>query len=78
MTVDLPALHFMDPAHAAYAMSELMKPKLVIPMHYGTFDLLKGTPEEFNTALSYYQQRLLRKDRKVKTRVMTPGESISL
>ncbi len=37
--------HFtMGPLEAAYAI-ELLKPKTVIPMHYGTFPVLKGTPD---------------------------------
>jgi L-ascorbate metabolism protein UlaG (beta-lactamase superfamily) len=44
--------HFtLDPADAAYAIRELLKPRAVIPMHYGTFSLLKGTPEQFTAAL---------------------------
>jgi L-ascorbate metabolism protein UlaG (beta-lactamase superfamily) len=44
--------HFtMDPKGAAWAMSELVKPKQVIPIHYGTFPPLKGTPAEFKAAL---------------------------
>ncbi len=43
--------HFtMGPKEAAYATS-LIKPKYVIPMHYGTFPVLKGTPEEFRRYL---------------------------
>lgn len=39
--------HFtMDPAHAAYAVRNMIKPKTVIPMHYATFPPLKGTPEQ--------------------------------
>jgi L-ascorbate metabolism protein UlaG (beta-lactamase superfamily) len=38
--------HFtMSPREAAYAC-KLLKPKTVIPMHFGTFPLLKGTPSE--------------------------------
>lgn len=38
--------HFtMSPAEAALAC-RLLKPKKVIPMHYGTFPLLAGRPEE--------------------------------
>jgi len=37
----------MDPADAAYATRELIKPKFAIPMHYGVNPLAKGTPEEF-------------------------------
>ena len=44
--------HFvMDPQDAAYATKEWLKPKFVIPMHYGTFPMLKGTPQEYMTAL---------------------------
>jgi L-ascorbate metabolism protein UlaG (beta-lactamase superfamily) len=44
--------HFvMDPQDAAYATKEWLKPKFVIPMHYGTFPVLKGTPQEYLAAL---------------------------
>jgi L-ascorbate metabolism protein UlaG (beta-lactamase superfamily) len=44
--------HFvMDPKDAAYATREWLKPKFVIPMHYGTFPVLKGTPQEYVAAL---------------------------
>ena len=44
--------HFvMDPKDAAYATKEWLKPKFVIPMHYGTFPVLKGTPQEYIAAL---------------------------
>ena len=44
--------HFvMDPKDAAYATREWLKPKFVIPMHYGTFPVLKGTPQEYMAAL---------------------------
>jgi L-ascorbate metabolism protein UlaG (beta-lactamase superfamily) len=36
----------MGPREAAYAC-ELLRPKSVIPMHFGTFPLLTGTPAEF-------------------------------
>lgn len=39
--------HFtMDPLQAAYAV-KLIKPKVAIPMHYGTFPVLYGRPEDF-------------------------------
>ena len=39
--------HFtMDPVEAAYA-TEMINPKVVIPMHYKTFPVLYGSPEEF-------------------------------
>jgi L-ascorbate metabolism protein UlaG (beta-lactamase superfamily) len=44
--------HFvMDPLDAAYATKEWLKPKFVIPMHYGTTPVLKGTPQEYVAAL---------------------------
>ncbi len=44
--------HFtMDPEHAAYAVRELIKPKQVIPMHYGTYPVINRTPAEFKAAL---------------------------
>jgi L-ascorbate metabolism protein UlaG (beta-lactamase superfamily) len=63
--------HFtMGPARAAQAVN-LVKPRTVIPMHYGTFPVLTGTPEAFNREL---------KKRKVKARlrVMKAGETIAL
>ena len=59
--------HFtMDPKHAAYAVKNLLKSKNVIPMHYGTFPPLKGTPEEFKAALGDFPGSLI---------VMQPGDS---
>src|SRR6267142_1614608 len=44
--------HFvMDPVDAAYATKEWLKPKFAIPIHYGTFPVLKGTPQEYMAAL---------------------------
>lgn len=40
----------MGPDRAAVAV-ELVKPALVIPMHFGTFGALTGTPEAFEQAL---------------------------
>lgn len=40
----------MDPAGAALAV-QLVKPRHVIPMHFGTFGLLAGTPAQFRAAL---------------------------
>ncbi len=59
--------HFtMDPVHAAYAVKTYFnKVRKVIPMHYGTFGLLKGTPEEFKKELAGYSGELV---------VMQPGD----
>jgi L-ascorbate metabolism protein UlaG (beta-lactamase superfamily) len=43
--------HFvMSPKDAAVA-TEMIKPKFAIPIHYGTFPMLKGTPQEYIQAL---------------------------
>lgn len=44
--------HFgMDPVQAAYAVRELVRPKQVIPIHYGTYPVINRTPAEFKAAL---------------------------
>jgi L-ascorbate metabolism protein UlaG (beta-lactamase superfamily) len=44
--------HFvMDPRDAAYATREMLKPKFAIPIHYGTFPVLRGTPQEYQSFL---------------------------
>ncbi len=56
--------HFtMDPAGAALAAS-LVKPKVVVPMHFATFPVLTGTPQQLEKALKG----------KAKVRVMEPGK----
>lgn len=44
--------HFvMSPQDAALATRDMIKPKFAIPIHYGTFPILKGTPAEYQSAL---------------------------
>ena len=44
--------HFtMSPREAAYAC-KLLQPKTVVPMHFGTFPLLTGTPDQLRKLLS--------------------------
>ncbi|MGV7224317.1 MAG: metal-dependent hydrolase [Nitrospinales bacterium] len=44
--------HFnMDPEGAAYAVRELIRPKQVIPIHYGTYPIINRTPAELKAAL---------------------------
>ena len=57
----------MGPKEAAYAV-DLLNPKMVTPIHFGTFPILKGTPKEFESHLK----------NKKKLKVIAPGESISL
>ncbi len=55
----------MGPLEAAYAC-KLIKPKYVIPMHYATFPILTGTPEEF--------KNLLDPSLSIEVIVLKPGE----
>ncbi len=56
----------MDPARAALAV-QWVNPTHVIPMHFGTFSLLAGTPDQFRAALA--KRRIA--DKLI---VMKPGE----
>ncbi|MFZ4479049.1 MAG: metal-dependent hydrolase [Rhodoferax sp.] len=49
----------MDPSDAAFAIREWIKPKAVIPMHYGTNPLNKGTPAQFIQALGVSATKVL-------------------
>jgi L-ascorbate metabolism protein UlaG (beta-lactamase superfamily) len=57
----------MGPADAAYAVRQWLKVKTVIPMHYGTNQLAKGTAAEFVQALGASSSEV---------RVLKPGEKI--
>jgi L-ascorbate metabolism protein UlaG (beta-lactamase superfamily) len=62
--------HFvMDPQDAAFAVREWLKPKFALPMHYGTFPMLKGTPEEFTRALGSTSTKVIS---------LQPGEKTTL
>lgn len=43
--------YVMDPKDAAFATKEWIKPKMALPMHYGTNPYLVGTPAEYKAAL---------------------------
>jgi L-ascorbate metabolism protein UlaG (beta-lactamase superfamily) len=63
--------HFtMGPARAAEAV-KLVKPRQVIPMHYGTFPALTGTPDAF-------ERELKRCSVNTQLRIMKVGETIEL
>jgi L-ascorbate metabolism protein UlaG (beta-lactamase superfamily) len=63
--------HFtMDPTGAALA-AKLLKVKTVIPMHFGTFPALAGTPEQLASALKKGHVS-------AKVQAMTPGQTIQL
>ncbi|MDD2501789.1 MAG: metal-dependent hydrolase [Geobacter sp.] len=54
----------MGPIKAAQAV-EMIRPKKAIPMHFGTFPALTGTPEEFKKALRRYGLEFLMHQMKV-------------
>src|SRR2546429_65406 len=61
--------HFvMSPQDAAVATRDFIKPKVAIPIHYGTIPQLKGTPEEYIQALG---------PTSVKVHVMQPGDKLT-
>ena len=49
----------MGPSDAAFATKEWLKPKVVIPMHYGTNPLAKGTVVEYLQALGSNATKVL-------------------
>lgn len=58
--------HFvMSPKDAAYATKEMLKPKMALPVHYGTNPFLRGTPAEYKAALGQTSTEVLE---------MTPGD----
>lgn len=59
----------MDPKQAAMAVS-LIKPKMVLPMHYGTWPPIEQDPKEFET--------LVKKSSKAKVVILKPGESVEV
>jgi L-ascorbate metabolism protein UlaG (beta-lactamase superfamily) len=60
--------HFtMDPREATYA-AKLLGSKYIIPMHYGTFPVLTGTPEEY--------LKLMKEVPQAKVLVLRPGETV--
>ena len=58
--------HFtMDPEGAAYATRKFLKPKTVVPIHYGTYPVINRSPAEFISAMG---------DSSIGIVVMEPGE----
>jgi L-ascorbate metabolism protein UlaG (beta-lactamase superfamily) len=57
----------MDPERAAFALREYIRPKQVIPMHYGTFPAVNRTPAELKAALG---------DTPIKVLDMKPGDTL--
>ena len=57
----------MGPREAAYAC-KLLQPKAVIPMHFNTFPLLTGTPQDLDSRI---------KNMGIELQTLRPGETIS-
>ena len=57
----------MNPVDAAMATRDLIKPKMALPIHYGTTPQLSGTPQEFINALG---------SAPVKVLAIQPGEAL--
>lgn len=49
----------VGPKEAAYATREWLKPRVAIPMHYGTNPLNQGTPQQYRDALGQTTTRVL-------------------
>ena len=64
--VPIGGYYTMGPKEAALAV-RLLKPKMVLPLHYGTFPPLKGTPEELAALIE---------DSAVEVVNWTPGKAI--
>lgn len=58
----------MDPQDAAWAVKDLIRPKAVVPMHYGANPLAKGTAAQFSEAMGNSAVKLI---------VATPGQALS-
>ncbi len=57
----------MGPETAAIACNEFLDLELIVPIHWGTFDLLTGEPEDF-----------ARRVTRGRVRILEPGETVEL
>ncbi len=57
----------MTPHTAAYACNELLDVKVIVPMHWNTFPILTGEPEDFKHQVKHGRVEIL-----------TPGEPLKL
>ena len=57
----------INPQQAALAIRDMIKPRFAIPMHYGTYPILAGKPEDFVKGLEGSSTRAI---------VMNPGDKV--
>ncbi len=57
--------------HQAAVATKLLKPKVVIPMHYDTFPAIKADPKEFGKLVA-------EKSPRTKVEIVTPGKSLDI
>jgi L-ascorbate metabolism protein UlaG (beta-lactamase superfamily) len=63
----------MDPVQAAMAVA-LIRPKIVIPMHYGTWPPIEADPKEFEKLV----RAKMAKEDLGKVRILKPGQSLEV
>jgi len=61
---------FTMDAEAALIATKLLKPEIVIPMHYNTFDVIKADPYKF--------QKMVEDNTDSEAVILTPGDSIDV
>ncbi len=61
--------YYVSDIHQAELAVELVKPRIVIPMHYDTFPVIKADPKKFKELVS-------KSSPDVQTEILRPGESV--
>jgi len=63
--------YYVMDVHQAALATKLLKPKVVIPMHYDTFPAIKADPKEF-------EKLVKEKSAGTKVEIIAPGESVDI
>ncbi len=63
--------YYVSDIHQAELAVELVKPRIVIPMHYDTFPVIKADPKKFKELVS-------KSSPDVQTEILRPGESVDV
>jgi L-ascorbate metabolism protein UlaG (beta-lactamase superfamily) len=70
----------LDPPRAAHA-SELIRPRIVVPIHWGTYapeDGRRGLPSWFTNPPAQFTEAMEATGQSDILRILTPGQSITL